>query len=68
MKTAGEGAGMHSQDTEAGAGVPPAAGASGPSRFWNRGVDGLAALGTVMIVLTFAAVAISTLRSTAAKA
>jgi TRAP-type C4-dicarboxylate transport system permease small subunit len=42
---------MHSQDTEAGAGVQPAAGASGPSRFWNRGVDGLAALGTVMIVI-----------------
>jgi putative spermidine/putrescine transport system permease protein len=43
-----------------------------PRRIWEGLADNIdpaiAALGTVMIVLTFAAVAISTLRSTSAKA
>ncbi|UUP15633.1 TRAP transporter small permease subunit [Nitratireductor thuwali] len=38
--------------TVAGQGVPPETG--GPARYWNRGVDGLAALGTVMILFLMA--------------
>lgn len=43
---------MESQVKDAGAAPPP--GATGRMRFWDRGVDGLAALGTVMIVILMA--------------
>ena len=42
---------MHSEVKDAGAAATPP-GAAGRMRFWNRSVDGLAALGTVMIVIT----------------
>jgi len=44
---------MHSEVKDTGAASPPP-GAVGRMRFWNRGVDGLAALGTVMIVILMA--------------
>lgn len=44
---------MQSQVEDAGAVAPPP-GAAGRMRFWDRGVDGLAALGTVMIVILMA--------------
>ncbi|CAG0980606.1 MAG: TRAP transporter small permease [Rhizobiaceae bacterium] len=44
---------MQSQVEDAGAVTPPP-GAAGRMRFWDRGVDGLAALGTVMIVILMA--------------
>jgi len=40
--------------SDAGAGESPPPGNRTPIRFWNRGVDGLAALGTVMIVFLMA--------------
>lgn len=45
---------MQTGEDKAGAGAPPPAGEGGPLRFWNRGVDGLAALGTIMIVFLMA--------------
>lgn len=41
---------MQTDDRTDGAGETPPAPEGGPMRFWNRGVDGLAALGTIMIV------------------
>ena len=41
---------MQTGEDRAGPEAPPPAGEGGPFRFWNRGVDGLAALGTIMIV------------------
>jgi len=42
---------MHSEVEDAGAAAATPPGGTGRMRFWNRGVDGLAALGTVMIVM-----------------
>lgn len=41
---------MQVEDDKEGAGPRPGTREHGPMRFWNRGVDGLAALGTAMIV------------------
>src|SRR5690606_35872773 len=45
------GTGMGIETRQPGTQAPPAPRSEGPLRFWNRGVDGLAALGTVMIVI-----------------
>jgi TRAP-type C4-dicarboxylate transport system permease small subunit len=45
---------MQSEAKDAGPGDASLPGALGRMRFWNRGVDGLAALGTVMIVILMA--------------
>ncbi len=45
---------MGIETREPGTQAPPASPPEGPIRFWNRGVDGLAALGTVMIVILMA--------------
>jgi TRAP-type C4-dicarboxylate transport system permease small subunit len=45
---------MRSEAEDAGAGKAAPPGVPGRLRFWNRGVDGLAALGTVMIVILMA--------------
>ena len=42
---------MQPDQTDAGAGKAPAPDPSGAMRLWNRGVDSLAALGTIMIVI-----------------
>lgn len=45
---------MGIETREPGTQASPSSRPEGPVRFWNRGVDGLAALGTVMIVILMA--------------